>query len=590
VTPRGDAEIGSVIAGHRIEALVARGGMGVVYRVTHLSLQTERALKLIAPELAADQDFRSRFKREWRIAASIEHPHAIPIHDAGEADGQLYIAMRYVQGTDLRQLIARDGALEPDMAATVVAQVASALDAAHERGLVHRDIKPANILIAADTGAPHAFLTDFGLSKHAGSTVQLTGTGHWLGTVDYVAPEQAEGKPVDARTDIYGLGCVLFQALTGEIPYPRDNDVAKIWAHVNDPPPSLARRKPQLPDALDGVVQRAMAKDPERRYLSAGDFGRAAVAAAQGRSYTRPERSVARGEAAAGVVPVNDATRRQRHGDARRSWPAELRRRYRPYATAGLALALLLVVAAIAGLLSKQEDTVVSPTQRTLVEYQDQVGQICGDVNQVNRRAARRAGGYGRRVRAAKDLQQVRDLIVGETQQRISSSNTLSSRLAGLNPPSRRLAARQLATVRHFRRNTSRFQAYRDRLKGVRTYPELRQVVTRFDSGQRTPIERTAAQTHAGLQGLGGSACELEVPPVPKPVSLPADPTRKDQSDADAGLPSQGADNPSTPGGSSGTGPGTNPPSPDTNPPSPDAAPPSPAAPDATPPPAAGEG
>src|SRR5919106_290736 len=171
--------IGSIVAGHRIDALVARGGMGVVYRVTHLSLGTERALKLIAPELAADEEFRARFRREWRTAASIDHPHAIPIHDAGEANGHLYIAMRYVHGTDLRQLIAERGALDVGLAARVLSQVTSALDVAHGLGLIHRDIKPANILVEGIDDEPHAYLTDFGLSKHAGSTIQLTGTGHW---------------------------------------------------------------------------------------------------------------------------------------------------------------------------------------------------------------------------------------------------------------------------------------------------------------------------------------------------------------------------------------------------------------------------
>ena len=273
--------VGSVVAGHRIEEVVARGGMGVVYRVTHVALERERALKLIAPELAADESFKTRFRREWKVAASIDHPHAIPIHDAGEEDGLLYIVMRYVRGTDLRQM-SRDGPLSADVAATIVNQVAGALDAAHSRGLIHRDIKPANILVELRDDGPHAYLTDFGLTKHMASTVQLTDQGRWVGTVDYVAPEQIEGKAVDARTDIYGLGCVAYNVLTGKVPFPRDSDVAKIWAHLSEPPPMLTEHAPDIPAALEDVVMRAMAKKPEERFLSAGDLGCAMLAATRG--------------------------------------------------------------------------------------------------------------------------------------------------------------------------------------------------------------------------------------------------------------------------------------------------------------------
>jgi Protein kinase domain len=493
--------IGSIVAGHRIDALVARGGMGVVYRVTHLSLGRERALKLIAPELAADEQFRARFRREWRTAASIEHPHVIPIHDAGEANGHLYIAMRYVPGTDLRQLLAERGALDVELAALLMAQVSSALDAAHERGLIHRDIKPANILIEGIDREPHAYLTDFGLTKQASSTLQLTGTGHWLGTVDYVAPEQAEGKPVDARTDIYGLGCVLFQTITGEVPYPRNNDVAKIWAHVNDPPPSPSKAAPELPRAMDEVVQRAMAKDPGKRYQSAGEFGRATVAAAGGgaaKSVTRPTPRTA----------------------------VQVRRRARPYAATGLVLALVLAAVGIVGLLSGgdgRDGAVVTPVGNPVADYQAQVGQICSELNDVTRQTARRTPAYRRRLKAARSVQALRDVIVAETQQRTTTANALSARLAGLAPPSARLRAEQRATLRAYRRNISRQQSFRDRLKGVGSYAELSAVSKRFDA-QRTATERSAARTRAGLHRLGGPECDLEIPPPPKPVSLPPNP------------------------------------------------------------------
>jgi serine/threonine protein kinase len=296
----GELPTGHVLGAYRIEALAGRGGMGVVYRATHLALDRQAAVKVITPDLAADDDFRERFKRESRIAASIEHPHVIPVYDSGEVDGLLYIAMRYIQGTDLRALIREHGRVEPKRAAALLAQVGAALDAAHARGLVHRDIKPANVLLARENGTDHAYLTDFGLTKQSGSKSGLTGTGMWVGTVDYVAPEQIEGGDVDGRTDVYALGCVLFELLTGRVPFDAESDVSKIWAHMSSPPPSLAEAAPDLPGELDDVVHRAMAKSADDRFPSAGDLGRAATAAAEGRHVAAPERSVAAGAAAPG--------------------------------------------------------------------------------------------------------------------------------------------------------------------------------------------------------------------------------------------------------------------------------------------------
>lgn len=299
-----DFSAGHVIGGYRIESVAGRGGMGVVYHAMHLALERPAALKLINPDLAADEGFRERFKRESRIAASIEHPHVIPVYDSGEVDGMLYIAMRYIQGTDLRALIRENGRLEPTRAAAILSQVGFALDAAHARGLVHRDIKPANVLLASEDGSDHAYLTDFGLTKHSGSKSGLTKTGMWVGTVDYVAPEQIEGGRVDGRADIYALGCVFYELLTGKVPYDVESDVSKIWAHMSSPPPSLAEDAPDLPRDLDGVIKRAMAKDPDERFPSAGDLGRAAKAAAEGREVAGAERSVAAGAAA----PESQAT------------------------------------------------------------------------------------------------------------------------------------------------------------------------------------------------------------------------------------------------------------------------------------------
>jgi hypothetical protein len=290
--------VGSEIGGHRIESVAGRGGMGVVYRATHLALNRTVALKLISPELAQDADFRERFKRESEIAASLDHPNVVPIYHAGEDDGELYVTMRFVEGTDLREMVALQGRLEPRVAARIISQTASALDAAHARGLVHRDVKPANVLIDDSAGHPHAYLTDFGLTKQASSQSGLTKTGMIVGTMDYIAPEQLQGTAVDARADVYALGCVFYQALTGQVPFPRDTEPAKMWAHMSEPTPSLLVAAPNLSPELDEVVKRAMAKEPDERYLSAGDFGRAAVAASEGQLLSRSERSVATGDAA----------------------------------------------------------------------------------------------------------------------------------------------------------------------------------------------------------------------------------------------------------------------------------------------------
>jgi serine/threonine protein kinase len=271
--------IGSTFAGHRIDAVAGRGGMGVVYQATDLALDRPVALKLIAPALASDQVFRARFMSECKLAAAIDHPHVVPIFHAGEERGLMYVTMRYIHGTDLRALLGEEGRLAPGRAVGIVAQVADALEAAHERGLVHRDVKPGNVLIATREGAEFAFLTDFGVTKERAADTNLTQTGFAVGTADYMAPEQARGAEVDARADIYSLGCVLFRVLTGAVPYDRDSDVEKMWAHIHDPPPALLDVRPDLPPALGAVLQRALAKNPDDRQPSAAALGREALAA-----------------------------------------------------------------------------------------------------------------------------------------------------------------------------------------------------------------------------------------------------------------------------------------------------------------------
>ncbi len=293
----GQLERGTVIGGYRIDELISRGGMGVVYRATNVALNRIYALKVLAPALADDAQYRERFKREMRIAASMHHPHVVAIHYAGEDNGTLFFVMDFVFGTDLRQVLRAGGALDPDRAVDLLGQITSALDAAHARGLVHRDVKPANILITVVDGEERAYLTDFGVAKRSDAASELTAQGVAVGTVDYMSPEQINGLPTDARTDVYALGCVFFQMLTGRVPYERENSVAKLFAHVHDPPPPLEDGLSDSYPAFASVIETAMAKDPDDRYPSAGDFARDAGAALRGMRYSGPMTSVATGEA-----------------------------------------------------------------------------------------------------------------------------------------------------------------------------------------------------------------------------------------------------------------------------------------------------
>jgi serine/threonine protein kinase len=266
----------AIIAGYRIEAVVGRGGMGVVYRATQLALDRTVALKLVATERAQDPEFRARFELESRLAAAIEHVNVIPVYEAGDDDGLLFIAMRLVDGVDLARLLEHEGRLDPARAARLIGQLAGALDAAHARGLVHRDVKPANVLLTRDE-PEHLYLTDFGLAKQIGAGDGMTTTGHFLGTMDYLAPEQIRGEAVDGRADIYALAGLLYQCLTGQVPFPRDNEAAKLWAHVNAVPPAPSRLSRDLPVAIDVVIARGMAKNPADRFGSAGELAEACL-------------------------------------------------------------------------------------------------------------------------------------------------------------------------------------------------------------------------------------------------------------------------------------------------------------------------
>ncbi|HXD58913.1 MAG TPA: serine/threonine-protein kinase [Thermoleophilaceae bacterium] len=294
---RGDLESGSIVGGYRIDELISRGGMGVVYRATNVALNRIYALKVLAPELAEDPAFRERFKREMRIAASLHHPNVVGIHNAGDHDGMLFFVMDFVTGTDLRELLLKAGALEPHRAVDLLQQCASALDAAHRSGLVHRDVKPANILITVRDGEEHAYLTDFGLAKRSETAAALTAKGIVVGTVDYMAPEQITGAHIDARTDIYALGCVFYQMLSGKVPYERENSLATLFAHVHDPAPALEGKVTDTYPSFAPVVEKAMAKDPAERYFSTGDFARDAAAVLEGMRYTGSPTIVATGDA-----------------------------------------------------------------------------------------------------------------------------------------------------------------------------------------------------------------------------------------------------------------------------------------------------
>ena len=267
---RGDEGlVGSVVAGHRILDVVARGGMGVVYRARHERLGRVVALKVLPPELAANAGFKERFECESRLAAAIDHPNIVPLYDAGTADGLLFITMRFVEGLDLNGLLRRDGPLSLERAVSIVGQIGAALDAAHARGLVHRDVKPANVLVASGAGpesSDHCYLTDFGLTRDTSATERLTKPGEFVGTTDYSAPEQIRGDAASGAADQYALGCLLYECLTGGPPFRHAKELDVLRAHLNDDPPPVGRG--DLPAGVDDVIARAMAKQPAERFAS----------------------------------------------------------------------------------------------------------------------------------------------------------------------------------------------------------------------------------------------------------------------------------------------------------------------------------
>jgi Protein kinase domain len=330
---------GTVLGGCRIDGVVGRGGMGVVYRARQLELDRDVAVKVIAPELVEDPQIRKRFLSEARAAGAVEHPNVVPVHGAGIDEGRAYLVMRYVEGHDLRTVVLAEGPLTTDRATRIAEQLGDALDAIHHLGYVHRDLKPQNVLVDA---AGHVYLSDFGLAKQALTTVGDTRSEQWVGTLDYVAPEQIRGERVDARADVYAFGGVLYFMLTRRVPFERASDHAKLWAHLADPPPRPSDARPALPPELDAVVLRALAKDPADRYPSAGDLARSARSAAGHAGTPAPERTVARGAAAPEDPTIASGSR------------IALRRRRRAPVLA--AVALLLASGAAALMLLRGDD------------------------------------------------------------------------------------------------------------------------------------------------------------------------------------------------------------------------------------------
>jgi hypothetical protein len=310
-----DRSLGMQVAGYAIESVLGRGAMGVLYVARQQSADRRVALKRIHPAFADDEEFRERFLREARAAAAIDHPHILPVYDAGESNGVLFIAMRLVEGEDLRAILRASGRLAPDRVLVIAGQIGAALDAAHARGLIHRDVKPGNILVAQQTDADETdfcYLTDFGISTWTTSSAPtLTTTGRMVGSLNYAAPEQIEGKRVGAAADLYSLGCVLFECLTGSPPFAGRSAPGVLYAHVHEEPPPVSSFRPELPPAVDAVVGRALRKRPDERYSSCRDLTldlRAALAGGTTGSRTAPTRT----------IPAPSSSRRRR----RRVWVA----------------------------------------------------------------------------------------------------------------------------------------------------------------------------------------------------------------------------------------------------------------------------
>jgi serine/threonine-protein kinase len=293
---------GTLVGGFRIRELLGAGAMGTVYLAETVESGHPVAVKIIAAGPSHDTRFRERFERECALAASLHHPNVVTTIASGETEGHLYLAMEYVEGSDLREILRREAPLEPARALRLIAQVADAVDAAHELGLVHRDVKPGNILVTERNGEERALVCDFGLARHVSSVSSLTGDRGFVGTIDYVPPEQIQGNQIDRRSDLYSLGCVLFECLVGAKPFERESELSVVFAHLNDAPPRPTEFRPELSAAWDEFFAKALAKEPGERFGSGRELVEAARAAAAGKR--RRSRRVRRWVIAVAVAAV----------------------------------------------------------------------------------------------------------------------------------------------------------------------------------------------------------------------------------------------------------------------------------------------
>jgi Protein kinase domain len=492
-------QAGAIVAGYRLERKVGGGGMGVVWLARDVTLERPVALKLIRPDVAADPGFRDRFTREAKLAASLDHAHVLPVYEAGAADGELYLAMRFVEGPDLATVMATERRLEPRRAARLLLQVALALDAAHAAGLVHRDVKPANILVATQDGEEHAYLSDFGLTIQVSDGERLTQAGLFIGTVNYAAPEQLRGERVDGRTDVYALGCVLYQCLTGEVPYPRDSDSAALLAHLSDPVPRPSEHAVGATSGYDAIVARALAKAPEERFQSAGELGRAAVVAA---NESPPGPTLA--DAAVRPTTSPPASRRARGA------------RLVPM-TAALVVATLAGIAVAAGAPWREESgrgTSAGAHSADDGLHQEQtvaLHSICDGVNAENGAVL---GRYRRLSRRLDRGHALRLSLIEEINRQLRVGDGLLARLQGVTPQDGRTRRLQTRTGTTWSRTLDRLRGERDDLERARSERAAARAATALS---RSVGERDRLRIRAGLIALGGGGCRLDpLPNLPR--------------------------------------------------------------------------
>ena len=478
--------VGDLIGGCRIEALAGRGGMGVVYRATQLRLGRTVAIKVISPERAFDEDYAERFLREARLAASIEHPNVLPVYEAGELDsGQQFIVMRWVEGTDLRQLLDREGRLPLGRAVELVAPVAQALDAAHARGLVHRDVKPANILVAEGGDGSihdHVYLTDFGIARSSAGQDRLTRTGAFVGTAAYAAPERLNGEPAGPAADIYALGCVLYEAITGEQPFVRNSEMAVILAHLQDPVPAPSRASPDVPPELDEVVRVALAKDPADRFESAGEFATAL-----------DDALVKRG------IPSARKPRDERRGRA----GLERLRPHRLLAGVLALAAVAAVAAAVVVLSSGGSSRPHTPSASTAAArlFKAKVTHACSLGRTQADRLPGRISTLDAKLASATRWQQTQTLVYDFTQQTAADAAALDTALQQATPVTAVDRQELAAAVRVLTPTISGYRTYLQHLADATTPVGLERVVGGFQPPNQVPL-RVAMARLAGTDCL----------------------------------------------------------------------------------------